>query len=100
MKRRDIVLAVAFGLTGVGLGVGATRLAGWGPPAAPTPAASSEVLARLQIPGPDAGMRLVMPASDGEIVDAGVRILFDPDSITLLPDASLRLDLPKDAGEP
>jgi hypothetical protein len=100
MNRRDIVLALVAGLTGVALGVGATRLLGWGPPVAPAPAASSEVLARLQFPGADAGMRLVMPASDGEIVDAGVRILFDPDSITLLPDASLRLDLLKDAGTP
>ena len=98
MSRRDVVLAVVAGLTGFALGVGATRLAGWGPPVATAPAASSEVLARLQIP--DAGMRLVMPASDGEIGDAGVRILFDPDSITLLPDASLHLDLPGDAGKP
>ncbi len=100
MSRREIVLAVVAGLAGFVLGVGSTRLVGWGPPAATAPAASSDVLAKLQLPGPDAGMRLVMPAGDGELSDAGPRILFDPDSITLLPDASLRLDLLKDAGKP
>jgi outer membrane protein OmpA-like peptidoglycan-associated protein len=98
MSRREVVLALIAGTAGIALGVGSTRLLGWGPPAATAPAASSEVLARLQFPGPDAGMRLVMPAGDDEISDAGPRILFDPDSITLLPDASLRLDLLKDAG--
>jgi outer membrane protein OmpA-like peptidoglycan-associated protein len=101
MRRREVVLALIAGSAGFVLGVGSTRLLGWGPPAATAPAASSEVLARLQFPGPDAGMRLVMPATgDDEIRDAGPRILFDPDSITLLPDASLRLDLLKDAGKP
>jgi len=100
MSRREIVLAVVAGLAGFVLGVGSTRLVGRGPPAATAPAASSDVLAKLQLPGPDAGMRLVMPAGDGELSDAGPRILFDPDSITLLPDASLRLDLLKDAGKP
>jgi hypothetical protein len=100
MSRREVVLALIATSAGFVLGVGSTRLLGWGPPAATAPAASSEVLAKLQFPGPDAGMRLVMPTSDEEIGDAGVRILFDPDSITLLPDASLRLDLLKDAGEP
>jgi outer membrane protein OmpA-like peptidoglycan-associated protein len=100
MRRREVVLALIAGSAGFVLGVGSTRLLGWGPPATTAPAASSEVLARLQFPGPDAGMRLVMPTSEDEIGDAGPRILFDPDSITLLPDASLRLDLLKDAGKP
>ena len=101
MCRREVVLALIAGSAGFVLGVGSTRLLGWGPPATTAPAASSEVLARLQFPGPDAGMRLVMPTSDDEAIsDAGPRILFDPDSITLLPDASLRLDLRYDAGTP
>ena len=101
MRRREVLLALIAGSAGFVLGVGSTRLLGWGPPAEAAPAASSEVLARLQLPGPDAGMRLVMPTGDEEeISDAGPRILFDPDSITLLPDASLRLDLLKDAGKP
>ena len=100
MRRRDAVLAVLAGLTCFALGVGSTRLLGWGPPAAPAPTASSDPLARLHFPEQDGGMRLVMPGGDAEISDSGERILFDPDSITLLPDASLRLDLLGDAGAP
>jgi hypothetical protein len=99
MNRRAAVLAVLAGLTCFVLGVGATRILGWGPPAS-APAASSVAPAALPFPMPDAGLRLVMPGGDGEVSDAGPRILFDPDSITLLPDASLHLDLLKDAGAP
>lgn len=97
MRRRDAVLAVLAGLSCFALGVSSTRLLGWGPPA---PAASADPLAGLHFSVPDAGMRLVMPTGDTEISDSGVRILFDPDSITLLPDASLRLDLLGDAEAP
>jgi hypothetical protein len=97
MRRRDAVLAVLAGLTCFALGVGSTRLLGWAPPA---PAASAELPAGLRFVEPDGGMRLVMPGGEAEISDAGPRILFDPDSITLLPDASLRLDLLGDAGMP
>ena len=97
MRPRDAVLAVFAGLTCFALGVASTRLLGWGPPA---PAASADAPVTLHFPEPDGGMRLVMPTGDDEIRDAGVRIVFDPDSITLLPDASLRLDLLKDAGGP
>ena len=99
MHRRDAVLAVLAGLTCFALGVGSTRLLGWGPPA---PARSADPPAELRFVEPDGGMRLVMPGGDAEISDAGVRILFDPDSITLLPDASLHLDLDRygDTGRP
>jgi hypothetical protein len=99
MSRRAAVLAVLAGLTCFALGVGAARILGWGP-AAPAPAASSVDPAALPFPAPDAGLRLVMPGNEGDVRDAGPRILFDPDSITLLPDASLRLDLLGDAGAP
>ena len=100
MSRRAAVLAVLAGLACFALGVGATRMLGWGSPTAVVPAASASTAA---VPFsldamPDAGLRLVMPASEAEVSDAGPRILFDPDSITLLPDASLRLDLLGDAG--
>ncbi len=97
MRRRDAVLPLLAGLTCFAAGVGFTRILGWGPPA---PAASADPLAGLHFSVPDAGMRLIMPTGDAEISDAGPRILFDPDSITLLPDASLRLDLLGDAGAP
>ncbi|MEP7120638.1 MAG: hypothetical protein ABJE95_07005 [Byssovorax sp.] len=100
MSRREVAFALIAGLAGVAVGVGSTRLLGWGPPAGAAPAPTSEVLARLHFPGPDAGMRLVMPTGDDELGDAGPKILFDPDSITLLPDASLRLDILNDAGAP
>lgn len=99
MLRRDAVLAVLAGVTCFALGVGSTRLLGWGPAA---PAASAAPVAGLRFVEPDGGMRLVMPGGEAEISDAGVRILFDPDSITLLPDASLYLDIDRfgDAGSP
>jgi hypothetical protein len=100
MSRRAAVLAVLAGFACFALGVGATRMLGWGPPTAVAPAASAGA-AEVPFPVlsmPDAGLRLVMPASEADVSDAGPRIVFDPDSITLLPDASLRLDLLGDAG--
>ena len=102
MSRRRAVLAVLAGLSCFALGVGAPRILGWGPPASPpAPAAIAGEDAALPWPQRDAGLRLMMPASES---DGGKepRILFDPDSIRLLPDASLRLDpdLVGDAGEP
>lgn len=94
MTRRAAVLATLAGFACFALGVGATRVLGWGPQA---PAASADAAALPGLVMPDAGLRLVMPASEVDVGDAGPRILFDPDSITLLPDASLRLDL-LDAG--
>jgi hypothetical protein len=101
MSRRSAVLAVLAGLACFALGVGATRLLGWGPPASPTPAASADDVA-LPWLQKDAGLRLMMPMSESDGGAKEPRILFDPDSITLLPDASLRLDpaLVGDAGEP
>jgi len=101
MSRRAAVLAVFAGLAALAcfaLGVGATRMLGWGPPSAVAPVASADVAPVPALSMPDAGLRLVMPASEVDGSDAGPRILFDPDSITLLPDASLRLDLLGDAG--
>jgi hypothetical protein len=102
MSRRRAVLAVLAGLTCFGLGVGATRILGWGPPASPPPAASAGDVA-LPWPPKDAGLRLMMPMSESD-GDGGKepRILLDPDSINLLPDASLHLDpdLVGDAGMP
>lgn len=71
MKRRWIVLAVAGGLACFALGIAASRLLG------PSPA-----------PG----------ATEPAV--AAPRVMIDPDSINLLPDASLHLDLPPgfDAG--
>lgn len=71
MKRRWIVLAVAGGLACFALGIAASRLL-------------------AQAPAPSA--RPPEPVAP--------RVLIDPDSINLLPDASLRLDLPPgfDAG--
>lgn len=94
MSRRRAVLALLAGLTCFALGVGATRLLGWGPPASPTsmPASAGDDAA-LPWPQPDAGLRLMMPT--GERADDGgkePRILIDPDAINLLPDASLHLD--------
>ena len=100
MGRRLVVLAVLAGLTCFGLGVGATRILGWGPPASPTPAASDSDFAAMPFPHMDAGLRLMMPSSEGDAGGKGPRILIDPDSINLLPDASLRLDLLGDAGAP
>ena len=78
MKRRWILLAIAGGVACFVLGIAASR---W---LSPTPAPS-------------------IPAHDGGAPQtAGVepRIVIDPDSINLLPDASLRLELPSgfDAG--
>ena len=103
MSRRRAVLAVLAGLFCFALGVGATRILGWGPPASsPAPAASAVEDAALPWPLKDAGLRLMMPASESDGGGKEPRILFDPDSISLLPDASLRLDpdLVGDAGEP
>jgi hypothetical protein len=100
MSRRRVALAVLAGLTCFGLGVGATRILGWGPPASPTPAASDGDSAAMPFLQMDAGLRLMMPTSEGDGGGKDPRILFDPDSITLLPDASLRLDLLGDAGAP
>jgi hypothetical protein len=97
MSRRAAMLAALAGLAGFALGVGATRMLGWGPPTAATPAANSNAAAAPVLFMPDAGLRLVMPASEIDARDAGPKILFDPDSITLLPDASLRLDRLGDA---
>ena len=73
MKRRWIGLGIAAGAACFGLGVLATRTRG---EAREAPEGSGYVI--------------VAPA------DAGVvpRIVFDPASIQLLPDASLRLELP------
>jgi hypothetical protein len=76
MTRRRLGLGILAGLVCFGLGVGAARLLG------PAPA----------------------PPVEGQRADAGPepRIVIDPGSIDLLPDASLRLVLPPgfDAGAP
>lgn len=102
MSRRRAVLAALAGLICFALGVGATRLLGWGPPASPAPAASAGDDVALPWLQKDAGLRLMMPASESDGGGKEPRILFDPDSINLLPDASLHLDpaLVGDAGEP
>lgn len=103
MSRRAFVLAALAGLACFALGVGATRLLGWGPPASPAPSASASATATADDPAlpwlqKDAGLRLMMPASEGDGGEKEPRILFDPDSISLLPDASLHLDILGDAG--
>ncbi len=100
MSRRRVALAVLAGLTCFGLGVGATRILGWGPPASPTPAASDGDSAAMPLLQMGPGLRLMMPTSEGDGGSKEPRILFDPDSINLLPDASLRLDLLGDAAAP
>jgi hypothetical protein len=79
MKR--IGLALAAGALCFALGVAATRLLAGAPADPPAPP-----------------YVLVSPADAG----LGPRIVFDPASVQLLPDASLRLDLPPgfDAGAP
>ncbi len=102
MSRRRVILAVLAGLTCFALGVGATRLLGWGPPASPPPAASAHDDVALPWLQKDAGLRLMMPMTESDDGGKEPRILFDPDSINLLPDASLHLDpaLVGDAGDP
>ncbi|MEO7327107.1 MAG: hypothetical protein ABI193_00920 [Minicystis sp.] len=75
MKPHTLILAFSGGLLVFAAGVGSARFFGAAPPPAPPSAASSLV---------------VSP-----------KIVFDPDSINLLPDASLHLDLPRgfDAGD-
>jgi hypothetical protein len=73
MRTRRLTLGIAAGLACFGLGILSTRLLG---PAAP-------------------------PGSQGDDLDAGPSIFIDPATIQLLPDASLRLELPPgfDAGQ-
>lgn len=80
MSRRKVLLGVAAGLLCFVAGVSAARFFGVSAPA--------------EVGRADAGGVSLFP-------DAGPKILFDPDSIQLLPDASLRLDLPQpfDGGE-
>jgi hypothetical protein len=102
MSRRRVILAFLAGLLCFALGVGATRLLGWGPPASPTAAASDGGSAAATFLVEDAGLRLMMPVIDSDGGGKEPRILIDPGSINLLPDASLRLDpaLLGDAGAP
>ena len=83
MKRSTVLLGLAAALAcfGAGLAAGQRFVS---PPAAP-PERS--------------GLRLELGQDAGEKTP---KILFDPDAITLLPDASLKLDLPPgfDAGAP
>lgn len=74
---------------GAGLAAG-LRFGAAPPPAPPSPSASA-------IP---AVPRLILGPEDAGAKDP--KIVFDPSAITLLPDASLRLDLPPgfDAGAP
>jgi hypothetical protein len=84
MRRRWVVLGVVAGGACFAAGVGSARYLG---ASAPQPSA------------PDAGPSVsLFPADAG----AGPRIVIDPDAIQLLPDASLRLELPPgfDAGAP
>jgi hypothetical protein len=83
VRTRWIALGIAAGAACFAGGVAAARLLG-GAGAPHLPAAA------------DAGVSL-FPADA-----AGPRIFIDPDTIQLLPDASLRLDLPPgfDAGAP
>ncbi|MFO0761210.1 MAG: hypothetical protein U0359_32325 [Byssovorax sp.] len=62
--------------------------------------------ARFLLPAPAPSAAPAPPASTGRSVplfptSSGPRVVFDPDAINLLPDASLRLDLPPgfDAGD-
>ena len=80
--------------------IGVTRILGWGPPASPMPAASDGDSAVMPFLQKDAGLRLMIPANQGDAGGKEPRILFNPDSINLLPDASLHLDLLGDAGAP
>ena len=79
--------AALFALAFFALGLLAARLLGWISPAAPSnePPAPTKATPTAGIPIEDAG---------------APRILFDPSSISLLPDASLKLELPgaPDAG--
>lgn len=99
MERRRLALAIAALVAVFAAGFLSARLLA--PPAAPAPPASSDRDAEsaLRWPAIDGGLvPLVLDASAGE-----PKILFDPDSIQLLPDASLRLDLPPgfdDGGAP
>jgi len=81
MKRRRIALGLVAGAACFALGIAAARLL-----AGPTA-------------GPDAAPYVLVSPRDA---GPGPRIVFDPDSVQLLPDASLRLDLPRgfDAGPP
>jgi hypothetical protein len=75
VRRWKIPLAVLAALACFALGVGSARFLGGASPG-PTPLA-------------DAGPRGV-----ALFPDAGPKVFVDPDAIKLLPDASLRLDLP------
>jgi hypothetical protein len=99
MTRRSASLGILAAAALFGAGLGTARLLGWGPAPGPRPSASALPPVAIPTAPSDGGLRLVMPgeeAADGGS-GSGPRILFDPDKITLLPDASLRLDLP-DAG--
>jgi hypothetical protein len=84
MKPRTLILAFAGGLAVFAAGVGSARFfTATPPPPATPPSAAPAPLATVVSP----------------------KILFDPDAINLLPDASLRLHLPPgfdagDGGEP
>lgn len=83
MKPRTSILALAGGLAVFAAGVGSARFFTAAPSPATPPSAAPAPLATVVSP----------------------KILFDPDSINLLPDASLRLQLPPgfdagDGGEP
>jgi hypothetical protein len=78
MKPRTLILALAGGLLVFAAGVGSARFFA-AAPAPPPPSAAPSPVATVVSP----------------------KILFDPDSINLLPDASLHLHLPPgfDAGD-
>ncbi len=80
MKPRTLILAVAAGILVFAAGVGSARFF-------------------TSAPAPSSAPSSAPPAQTAAVVSP--KILFDPDSINLLPDASLRLHLPPgfDAGD-
>jgi hypothetical protein len=93
MKRHRVALGLFAALACFGAGIAAGQLFGAARPPAP-PAGSPAPLA------PDAGAL----AADASLDVGGKapKIVFDPDAIELLPDASLKLTLPPgfDGGSP
>ena len=93
MKGRTFALALGAALACFGMGMAAERLSGRAPAPPPAPSQAEPLSSSASSPRLSLGL------------DAGSKdpkIVFDPDSIELLPDASLKLDLPPgfDGGAP
>lgn len=84
MRRRPVLIGLLAAIACFGAGIAAGQRFGATPAIAPqAPSASLLPPVPRLVLGQDAGAR-------------DPKIIFDPDSIKLLPDASLRLDLPPD----